>query len=99
MRAGRLGLTTPRDVTALVDALEDGGWVTRGPHPTDRRATLITLTDRGATAAERMDTKRRDAAHALFGRLAGADLARFLRVADHLMNALPGPDGAAPRGS
>lgn len=90
---------TPRHVTALVDALEDGGWVTRGPHPTDRRATLITLTDRGAAGAERMDTERRDAAHALFGRLAGADLAGFLRVADHLLNTLPAPDGAAPQGS
>src|SRR5262245_45570545 len=35
---------TPRSVTGLVDALEADGWVTRSPHPTDRRATLISLT-------------------------------------------------------
>ncbi|GAA1836582.1 MarR family winged helix-turn-helix transcriptional regulator [Agromyces salentinus] len=38
-----------RNVTALVDALEAGGHVRRSPHPTDRRATIVSLTD----AAER----------------------------------------------
>ncbi|MEV0699018.1 hypothetical protein AB0I53_14025 [Saccharopolyspora sp. NPDC050389] len=28
---------TPRNVTALLDAFENGGYVTRGPHP-DRSA-------------------------------------------------------------
>lgn len=35
--------TTPRAVTALVDGLEGDGLVTRGPHPTDRRAVLVQL--------------------------------------------------------
>jgi DNA-binding MarR family transcriptional regulator len=40
-------------VTGLVDALEAGGFVERRPHPSDRRATLVTLTERGtATMAE-----------------------------------------------
>jgi DNA-binding MarR family transcriptional regulator len=39
-----LGVTATT-VTALVDALEKGGTVTRQPHPTDRRAILITLTE------------------------------------------------------
>src|ERR671912_452474 len=38
---------TPRNVTGLVDALEATGYVTREPHPGDRRATLVTLTDHG----------------------------------------------------
>src|SRR5918994_5550914 len=38
---------SPRNVTGLVDALEAGGYVARQPHPTDRRATLVTLTGRG----------------------------------------------------
>src|SRR5260221_10553590 len=41
---------TPRNVTGLVDALQADGFVTRGPHPTDRRATLVELTERGRTA-------------------------------------------------
>ncbi|MGI9825329.1 MarR family winged helix-turn-helix transcriptional regulator [Agromyces sp. Marseille-Q5079] len=46
-----------RNVTALVDALEDGGHVHRTPHPTDRRATIVSLTD---TAEERMRGMQRD---------------------------------------
>jgi DNA-binding MarR family transcriptional regulator len=33
-------------ITALVDALEKDAMVQRQPHPTDRRATLIVLTDK-----------------------------------------------------
>src|SRR6266481_197814 len=32
---------TPRNMTAIVDAMEEAGLVVRRPHPTDRRATLI----------------------------------------------------------
>lgn len=81
---------TPRHVTALVDALEADGWVTRGPHPTDRRATLVTLTDRGTAATDRMNEERRDAAQALLGRLPAADLTGFLVVSDHVLRQLAG---------
>src|SRR3954470_20186722 len=40
---------TPRNVTGLVDALEAGGFVARSTPPTDRRATIVSLTERGAT--------------------------------------------------
>lgn len=76
---------TPRHVTALVDILETHGWVTRGPHPTDRRATLVALTEQGTTAADRMNTERHDAAHALLAHLPAADLAGFVAVADHVL--------------
>ena len=36
-----------RAITGLVDMLVGGGLVTRESHPTDRRATLVTLTARG----------------------------------------------------
>lgn len=42
---------TPRNITGLVDGLEESGHVRRTPHPTDRRAVLVELT---ATAAETM---------------------------------------------
>ena len=32
----------------FLDALEKEGWVERRPHPTDRRAYLVTLTTKGA---------------------------------------------------
>lgn len=46
-----------RNISALVDALVTAEYIRRSPHPTDRRAVLIELTDAGhtlmtATAAE-----------------------------------------------
>jgi DNA-binding MarR family transcriptional regulator len=44
--ADALGMTA-RNITAIVDALEQAGLVVRRPHPTDRRATVVDLTSRG----------------------------------------------------
>jgi DNA-binding MarR family transcriptional regulator len=38
----RLSLTSGA-ITMLVDRLEQGGWVKRGPHPSDRRYILVEL--------------------------------------------------------
>ena len=38
-------------VTSLIDGLESRGLVARGPHPTDRRTTLATITEAGRAAA------------------------------------------------
>ncbi|HEY1133631.1 MAG TPA: MarR family transcriptional regulator [Nocardioides sp.] len=53
---------TPRNVTGLVDALERDGFVTREPHPTDRRAAIVTLTDRGDEIATGLVAGRRELA-------------------------------------
>ncbi|MGC2941883.1 MULTISPECIES: MarR family winged helix-turn-helix transcriptional regulator [unclassified Brevibacterium] len=45
---------TPRNISGLVDALEQHGYVERIAHPTDRRAVLVTLTSNGETAMARM---------------------------------------------
>jgi DNA-binding MarR family transcriptional regulator len=42
----------PTSVTNAVDRLEMAGLVVRKPHPSDRRATLIEITDRGRLVAE-----------------------------------------------
>jgi DNA-binding MarR family transcriptional regulator len=49
---------SPRNVTGLVDALETGGFVERRPHPSDRRATLVTLTERGTETMAAMARDR-----------------------------------------
>jgi DNA-binding MarR family transcriptional regulator len=46
----RLALTSGA-VTMLVDRLERAGWVTRRPHPKDRRAVLLALTAEATRAA------------------------------------------------
>jgi len=44
-------LLTSGGITVLVDRLERAGWVSRRPHPTDRRSTLLELTDAAAKAS------------------------------------------------
>ena len=51
----------PRSATEVVDALEERGWVGRSADPTDRRATLITLTPDGLDLVARIEDVRRDA--------------------------------------
>ena len=73
---------TPRNVTGLVDGLADAGLVTREPHPTDRRATLVTLTPAGASLMERMARERQDLAARLFDDLPAGHLSSFLHGID-----------------
>jgi DNA-binding MarR family transcriptional regulator len=48
---------TPRNVTSLVDGLDATGFARRAPHPTDRRAVLVTLTERGRSIMATMDAE------------------------------------------
>lgn len=57
---------TPRAITALVDGLAETGFVTREPCPTDRRATLVTLTEQGHATAQLMADGYRNLARQLF---------------------------------
>jgi DNA-binding MarR family transcriptional regulator len=63
--AEALGVSA-RNVTGLVDALVETGFVTREPHPTDRRATLVSLTPHGQKVAEGLAAGRVAYAEALF---------------------------------
>jgi DNA-binding MarR family transcriptional regulator len=79
---------TPRNVTGLVDALEAAGFVARGAHPTDRRATLVSLTRQGKTLVTRWHRDRdRGLAH-LFGDTPRAELATFVTVLDRVLGHL-----------
>jgi DNA-binding MarR family transcriptional regulator len=79
---------TPRNVTGLVDALVDTGFVTREPHPSDRRATLVTFTERGAAAAARLEREHEAFAHLLFADVPDDAVARFVDGVDHVLNRL-----------
>lgn len=60
---------SPRNVTGLVDGLVETGFVRREPHPTDRRATHVVLTDRGAEAARDLQLANAELAGQLFENL------------------------------
>ena len=70
----RLGIS-PRTVTGLIDALEADGWVTRTPHPQDRRATIIAITPSAETALASLRGSYEGLAHDLLDDIAPADLA------------------------
>jgi DNA-binding MarR family transcriptional regulator len=72
----------PRSTTEVVDALESRGLIQRRPDPVDRRATLVELTEHGASVLEASRAARGTEAERVFGRLSQtdrADLARILR--------------------
>jgi DNA-binding MarR family transcriptional regulator len=74
-----LGIS-PRTVTGLVDALEADGWVTRTPHPADRRATIISLSADAVSALAGLRANYEGLAHDLLGDIAEDDLARCRAV-------------------
>ncbi|MCS5719689.1 MarR family transcriptional regulator [Herbiconiux sp. CPCC 205763] len=70
---------TPRNVTGLVDALTDGGFVTRQPHPSDRRAILVTLTEYGTSTMERTERDYHQLSAELLGAVAPDDRQALIR--------------------
>ncbi|HYP44234.1 MAG TPA: MarR family transcriptional regulator [Propionibacteriaceae bacterium] len=73
---------SPRNVTGLVDALEDAGFVERRPHPHDRRATSVTLTARGTETVKGMVRERQQTADRLADALDPGRLPEFRRDLD-----------------
>jgi DNA-binding MarR family transcriptional regulator len=66
--ADALGVSA-RNVTGLVDALVATGFVTREPHPTDRRALLVSFTEHGAATVARFRNDQQELVEVLFGEL------------------------------
>jgi DNA-binding MarR family transcriptional regulator len=85
--ADALGVT-PRNVTGLVDALEETGYVRRGPHPDDRRATLVRLTDQGNDAMMEMQQGQVEFARILFADMPDRQRAALSRGMAHVLNRL-----------
>jgi hypothetical protein len=63
----------------LVDALVAGGLVTREAHPTDRRATLVTLTTEGERFTAKLKRDHRALARALFAQMSRREFDSFER--------------------
>lgn len=85
----RLGIS-PRTVTGLIDALEADGWVTRTPHPDDRRATIISITPTAEAALSALRTSYEDLAHDLLADIDPTDLARCQSVLGTIQQRLDG---------
>lgn len=79
---------TPRNVTGLVDALVDTGFVTREPHPKDRRATLVTFTDHGAATAAELEREYDAFARLVFADVPDDEMAGLVRGMEHVLHRL-----------
>jgi DNA-binding MarR family transcriptional regulator len=77
-----------RTMTALVDGLEREGLARRIPHPTDRRATLLEITEEGERTLRACMRPHRAAVTSLFGDLPRADRATLARLIPLLVEAL-----------
>ena len=79
--AGALDVS-PRNVTGLVDGLVASGHVTREPHPADRRAKVVTPTERGEQTIRELREAHGDLAARLFGEIPPDQLATFTAIVD-----------------
>ena len=71
---------TARNITALVDGLAEAGFVRRDPHPDDRRAVQVRLTDDGRTVTDRLTADYEGAAARLFAGLPAEQVQQFLTM-------------------
>lgn len=85
--ASTLGLA-PRSITEAIDGLERLGLVERIPDKKDRRAKILSLTARGATAADAVDTARRTFEHALFDCLGDRERGQLATILSKLAGEL-----------
>ncbi|WP_430785974.1 MarR family winged helix-turn-helix transcriptional regulator [Actinoplanes sp. G11-F43] len=70
----------PRSATEVIDDLQRRGLVQRKPDPSDRRATLVVLTEPGADTARRIREARATEGERLFAGLQPSDRAELSRI-------------------
>jgi len=70
----------PRSGTEVVDGLQSRGPVQRRSDPGDRRATLVQVTEHGASVLDAIRAARGTEAERTFGRLSPTDRARLARI-------------------
>lgn len=89
---------SPRTMTGLIDGLAATGFVTREPHPTDRRATHVTFTERGSRLVAKLQREQGEFADLLFADLPDRRLAAFVSGLDHVLARLREHGLEVPRG-
>jgi DNA-binding MarR family transcriptional regulator len=86
----------PRTVTGIIDDLATAGLLQRSPHPKDRRAFEISLTDEGHGLIATLRRERRELAVQLCAGIDHADLQAMARVIGLITHRLSAIDGGYP---
>ena len=79
---------SPRNITGLVDGLVADGFVSREPHPSDRRAILVTLTALGESTVTEIAQAQQEFTTKLFEGWQGSELTPFSKGLDRVVNRL-----------
>lgn len=83
----------PRSATEVIDGLEQRGLVRRVAHPSDRRATLVIITDAGRGLHHELREERQRSSDEFFAVLDDADRQELRRLLGKLIEAHPRPNG------
>lgn len=78
----------PPAASAVVDALEQRGFVTRGPSEDDRRVTLVCLTPEGCTVLAQTEEARRAQLRRYMELISEDDIRTLLRIQNTLIDAI-----------
>lgn len=81
-------MVTSGNVTGLVNAMERDGLVSRRPHPTDRRSTLIRMTAAGRALFRKMAPAHRQWIDTMMTGLSRADMKGLLDVLGDLKSSI-----------
>jgi DNA-binding MarR family transcriptional regulator len=88
-------LVTPRNMTAMIDQLEQAELVARRPHPADRRATLLELTPAGKQMADSALLPRFIAMGQIFDQFSAEEQCKFYAALGRLVDVMHTEGGGA----
>lgn len=83
-RLAELMASDPNTIAALVERMEQSGWIVRRPHTRDRRANLLALTPAGETQFGQLRARAALLQSEVLAGLRACDRERFLRLLEQV---------------
>ena len=82
-----MGVSTPR-VAAVLNRMEQKGFIARRPSASDRRKVVVCITDGGKAELKKVDDHMLRFAEYLYDAVGDDDLNEFLRISERISQAL-----------
>lgn len=86
--AGQIGVNAST-ISELLDRLEDDGYIVRNADPADKRATLISLTEKGKARAYELEDSRDEHLASMFANLNDNEKQELIRLLNKLTQKAP----------